>query len=273
MPPTLAVTLALEPTPVARAGHAPVGEHVVGEGLVVGHHVEVGVDGGAGLGDVDGDGDGLGRSHDVPHGTLSEPMAGKDPRGRLLEAAIDHIAARGVTDLSLRELAAAIGTSHRMLIHHFGSREGLWVEVIRAVEERQRDALAEVVPDPGAERRRRDAPVVAAHLRPVAVAQRAAVLRALRPGAAGPAGDGRAARRDRRRVARAGGRGASSRSGSRARRRSRRRGSASRSAAGCCSTCSRPATATAVDAAMEAYIALIEARLDGKPGHVLTNPD
>jgi AcrR family transcriptional regulator len=29
-----------------------------------------------------------------------------------------------------------------MLIHHFGSREGLLVEVIRAVEERQRAALA-----------------------------------------------------------------------------------------------------------------------------------
>ena len=75
-------------------------------------------------------------------------MAGKDPRGKLLDAAIDHIAARGISDLSLRELAAAIGTSHRMLIHHFGSREALWVEVIRAVEARQRALLAEVVPDP-----------------------------------------------------------------------------------------------------------------------------
>ena len=36
-----------------------------------------------------------------------------------------------------------------MLIHHFGSREGLLVEVIRAVEERQREALpAEVHSDP-----------------------------------------------------------------------------------------------------------------------------
>jgi AcrR family transcriptional regulator len=74
-------------------------------------------------------------------------MAGKDPKQRLLDAAIEHIATRGVTDLSLRELAAAIGTSHRMLIHHFGGREGLWVEVIRAVEDRQRAAFAEVVPD------------------------------------------------------------------------------------------------------------------------------
>jgi AcrR family transcriptional regulator len=84
------------------------------------------------------------------HTVHFSPMAGKDPRQRLLEAAIDHIATRGVTDLSLRELAAAIGTSHRMLIHHFGNREGLWVEVIHAVEQRQRDALAEIVPDPAA---------------------------------------------------------------------------------------------------------------------------
>jgi AcrR family transcriptional regulator len=73
------------------------------------------------------------------------------PRAEVLEAAIDHIAQRGISDLSLRELASAIGTSHRMLIHHFGSKEGLWVEVIRAVEARQRALLADVVPDPGAD--------------------------------------------------------------------------------------------------------------------------
>jgi AcrR family transcriptional regulator len=74
------------------------------------------------------------------------------PRGkareRLLDAVIAHIATRGISDLSLRELAAAVGTSHRMLIHHFGGAEGLRVAVVRAVEERQRDALVGVVPDP-----------------------------------------------------------------------------------------------------------------------------
>ena len=44
----------------------------------------------------------------------------------------------GIADLSLRELAAAIGTSHRMLLYHFGSREGLLVAVARAVEEAER---------------------------------------------------------------------------------------------------------------------------------------
>jgi AcrR family transcriptional regulator len=72
----------------------------------------------------------------------------QDARERLLHRAIDHIASRGLTDLSLRELAAAIGTSHRMLIHHFGSKEGLWVEVIRAVEADQLAALPERLPDP-----------------------------------------------------------------------------------------------------------------------------
>src|SRR5689334_21904716 len=75
-------------------------------------------------------------------------MAGVNPRERLLHAAIDHIAERGISDLSLRELAAAIGSSHRMLIHHFGGREGLLVAVVQAVEQRQRDLLESIVPDP-----------------------------------------------------------------------------------------------------------------------------
>ncbi len=35
-------------------------------------------------------------------------------------------------------MAEALGTSHRMLIYHFGSREGLLAEVTREVEARQR---------------------------------------------------------------------------------------------------------------------------------------
>jgi AcrR family transcriptional regulator len=74
-----------------------------------------------------------------------------NPRAELLQRAIAHISERGISDLSLRELATAIGTSHRMLIHHFGSKQGLWVEVIRAVEQQQRDALPDLLPDPSAD--------------------------------------------------------------------------------------------------------------------------
>jgi len=62
-------------------------------------------------------------------------------RGRLLEAAVEHALRNGIVDLSLREIASEIGTSHRMLIYHFGSREGLLVAVVREVERRQRQAL------------------------------------------------------------------------------------------------------------------------------------
>jgi AcrR family transcriptional regulator len=75
-------------------------------------------------------------------------MAGKDARQRLLDGAIEHVAESGIGELSLRGLAAALGTSHRMLIHHFGSKEGLWIEIVRAVEERQREILTEILPDP-----------------------------------------------------------------------------------------------------------------------------
>jgi AcrR family transcriptional regulator len=61
-----------------------------------------------------------------------------------LAAAIDHALDKGIADLSLREIATAIGTSHRMLIYHFGSREGLLIAVTREVERRQRDAILDV---------------------------------------------------------------------------------------------------------------------------------
>jgi AcrR family transcriptional regulator len=70
----------------------------------------------------------------------------KGPREKLLEGATDYVAHNGITDLSLRQLAAALGTSHRMLIHHFGSKEGLWVAIVNDVEARQRAVLADLVP-------------------------------------------------------------------------------------------------------------------------------
>lgn len=71
-------------------------------------------------------------------------MDGQHPKERLLAAAAAHVAAHGIADQSLRTLAEAIGTSHRMLIHHFGSKEGLLVELIAVVEAQQRQALAEL---------------------------------------------------------------------------------------------------------------------------------
>jgi AcrR family transcriptional regulator len=74
-------------------------------------------------------------------------MASATPKEKLLEAVADVALAGGIADRSLRAIAEAAGTSHRMLIHHFGSREGLLVDVIGAVEARQRGALTELVAD------------------------------------------------------------------------------------------------------------------------------
>jgi AcrR family transcriptional regulator len=76
-------------------------------------------------------------------------MANASPKEKLLEAVVDVALAGGIADKSLRSIAEAAGTSHRMLIHHFGSRDGLLVEVIQAVEARQRGALSELGDESG----------------------------------------------------------------------------------------------------------------------------
>jgi AcrR family transcriptional regulator len=72
-------------------------------------------------------------------------------RERLLDAVIAHFTAEGLTDQSLRRIAAATGTSHRMLLYHFGSREGLDLAVVQAVEARTQSVLAAVGQDVGTE--------------------------------------------------------------------------------------------------------------------------
>lgn len=71
-------------------------------------------------------------------------------RDRLLGAVVEHLGAHGLGDTSLRGLASAVGTSHRMLLYHFDTRRGLLEAVSRAVERRQRDAFAVMLAEPDA---------------------------------------------------------------------------------------------------------------------------
>jgi AcrR family transcriptional regulator len=80
---------------------------------------------------------------------MDEATPAATPKQKLLAAVVTVALTGGISDKSLRAIAEAAGTSHRMLIHHFGSRERLLVDVIREVEERQRTVLAEMVADPG----------------------------------------------------------------------------------------------------------------------------
>jgi AcrR family transcriptional regulator len=61
---------------------------------------------------------------------------------KLLQRVVVYAATHGISDKSLREIAAGVGTSHRMLLYHFGSREGLLAAIVGAVEAQQRAVLA-----------------------------------------------------------------------------------------------------------------------------------
>ncbi len=76
--------------------------------------------------------------------------AESSPREILLRAAVAHLAASGIGDQSLRQIAASLGTSHRMLIYHFGSKTGLLAEVVASVERVQAALLDQMVQGPGA---------------------------------------------------------------------------------------------------------------------------
>ena len=73
-----------------------------------------------------------------------------DRRQELLDAVVKECAAHGIGDRSLRDIAAAVGTSHRMLLHHFGSRNELLLAIVDEVERRQRALLHELPTEPAA---------------------------------------------------------------------------------------------------------------------------
>jgi AcrR family transcriptional regulator len=65
-----------------------------------------------------------------------------ESREALRSASAEYLLENGLADLSLRPIAAAIGTSARMLVYHFGSKDRLIAEAMAEIRERQR-AIAE----------------------------------------------------------------------------------------------------------------------------------
>jgi AcrR family transcriptional regulator len=71
-------------------------------------------------------------------------------RRQLLDAVVEEVAVNGIGDRSLRDVAAAVGTSHRMLLHHFGTRNQLLLAIVEEIERRQLALLRELPSEPGA---------------------------------------------------------------------------------------------------------------------------
>jgi AcrR family transcriptional regulator len=62
----------------------------------------------------------------------------------LLDAIVTYIAKNGVAQLSLRPLAKAVGSSPRVLLYYFGSKEELVSKAIARIRERQRTGFGKM---------------------------------------------------------------------------------------------------------------------------------
>ena len=71
-----------------------------------------------------------------------------DTRTDLLQKCFRYFLRHGVAHLSLRPLAAAVGTSARMLLHYFGSKEALIAEVMEQVHLRLQATFLELLDEP-----------------------------------------------------------------------------------------------------------------------------
>jgi len=63
-------------------------------------------------------------------------------RAELLAAATDYAVAHGLGATSLRPLAAALGTSHKTLLYHFGTKEQLFAAILREARTREQTRAA-----------------------------------------------------------------------------------------------------------------------------------
>jgi len=69
-----------------------------------------------------------------------------DRREVLAEAATDYVIEHGLIDLSLRPLAAALGTSDRMLLYHFKDKNDLVATVLRTSNDRSVNGIRALAP-------------------------------------------------------------------------------------------------------------------------------
>ena len=68
-------------------------------------------------------------------------------RDAVLEGIVDHFLEHGLGNASLRALAAAVGTSDRMLLYYFSNKDELMLEVFSRVVERQAVLLDKILPE------------------------------------------------------------------------------------------------------------------------------
>lgn len=79
---------------------------------------------------------------------VTDPVSAPSARRlELLEAAYRYVLTNGVADVSLRPLAASTGTSPRVLLYLFGSKDGLVREILARARVEQRDMVRAALAD------------------------------------------------------------------------------------------------------------------------------
>lgn len=76
------------------------------------------------------------------------PSTKHSRKEELLDKLIVYLAKHGIADLSLRPMAAATGTSARLLIFHFGSKEQLLEEVLGEMQARLQRSFIDMAQAP-----------------------------------------------------------------------------------------------------------------------------
>jgi len=84
--------------------------------------------------------------------TIAKPPASSARRDELLAASVAFVAEHGLAELSLRPLAHAIGSSPRVLLYLFGSKEGLIHEILNVGRAEQLALVARADGHPGSAR-------------------------------------------------------------------------------------------------------------------------
>lgn len=74
---------------------------------------------------------------------MSRPIDEERP-GELRAAILQYLIDHGITDLSLRPLAKAVGSSPRALLYHFGSKEKLLMSMLAEIRQRQQLQFAQI---------------------------------------------------------------------------------------------------------------------------------
>jgi len=78
------------------------------------------------------------------------PVLPHDTRTRLIESAIQHFAAKGFDGAGIRDIAKSANANSALVAYHFCGKEGLYLEVLKAIFARKPCAVVELAALPPA---------------------------------------------------------------------------------------------------------------------------